>query len=91
MYVTFDRPEVAAVEMVNRPPFFDSWAASLRHEGAGDGRSRITYTFHITAKPRSLRFSLMGAVFGFEVRRRLRALHSYFGRRPDRAFDVPAG
>ena len=54
--------------MVNRPPFFDSWAASLHHE---DNKSSITYTFHFTAKPRFLRFfldPLMGIVFDFELR-----------------------
>ena len=91
VYVTFERPEVAAVKMVNRPPFFDSWAASLRHEDVGSNRSRITYTFHFTAKPRPLRFvldPLMGVVFRSEVRKRLRALKSYFERRPDHTRDA---
>ena len=82
VYVVFDRPGVAAVKMVNRPPFFDSWAASLRHEDTGDGSSRITYAFHFTAKPEALRFvldPLMGAIFESEVRKRLRALKRHFG------------
>src|SRR5215470_7875369 len=32
VYVSFDRPRVAAVKLVNSPPFFDRWAASIRHE-----------------------------------------------------------
>jgi hypothetical protein len=83
VYVVFDRPGVAAVKMVNRPPFFDSWAASLRHEDTGQDSSRITYAFHFTTKPEVLRFvldPLMGVVFEFEVKRRLRALKRHFSR-----------
>ena len=29
VYVSFDRPRVAAVKMVNTPPFFATWAASI--------------------------------------------------------------
>src|SRR5215510_8307209 len=32
VYVTFERPRLAAVKMVNSPPWFESWAASIRHE-----------------------------------------------------------
>ncbi len=84
VYVTFDPLNLAAVKMVNEPPFFGAWAASLRHEDIGDGRSRITYTFTFTAKPRPLRFILepvMGLAFRLETRKRLRALKRHFGRR----------
>ena len=30
-YVTFRRPELAAVVLVDRPPLFADWAASIRH------------------------------------------------------------
>jgi hypothetical protein len=94
VYVSFDRPAVAAVKMLNRPPFFDSWAASIRHEDIGDGTSTITYTFHFTAKPRFLRFfldPLMEIVFDFEVRKRLRALKRYFELRPGHTRDATTG
>src|SRR5215470_11808295 len=32
VYVSFDRPTVAAVKLVGSPAFFASWAASIRHE-----------------------------------------------------------
>src|SRR5213083_2629673 len=32
VYVSFDRPKLAAVKLVNAPPFFGTWAASIRHE-----------------------------------------------------------
>ena len=35
VYVRFQRGTVAAVKMVNRPPLFARWAASIRHESLG--------------------------------------------------------
>ncbi len=84
VYVTFDRPKIAAVKMINQPPFFGSWAASLRHEDLDNGVSRITYTFQFTAKPRFLRFALepvMSKVFELETKKRLRALKGHFEQR----------
>ena len=81
IYVSFDRPHLAAVKLVNRPPFFGAWAASIRHEDLAENRSRVTYTFNFTAKPRWLRFALepiMARIFAWETRRRLRALAAYF-------------
>lgn len=83
VYVSFDRPKVAAVKMVNAPAFFRSWAASIRHEDISDQESRITYRFHFVTKPRILRFILdpiMERVFLWETRRRLRALKAFFTR-----------
>lgn len=80
VYVTFERPKLAAVRVINQPPFFDTWAASIRHEDLGPDRSRVTYTFNFTAKPRWLRPVLepiMARVFAWETRRRLRALAAY--------------
>src|SRR5580765_1280920 len=51
VYVSYDRPRVAAVKMVNRPPFFESWAASIRHQDLSSNESRITYTFQFTSRP----------------------------------------
>lgn len=83
VYVTFERPTLAAVRMVNAPAFFGTWAASIRHEDLSAHESRITYKFHFRAKPRLLRFILepvMKAVFVWETRKRLRALRSYLAR-----------
>src|SRR5687767_8451818 len=54
VYVSFDRPRVAAVKMLNTPPLFSSWAASIRHEDLGPNRSRITYKLNFTSKPKLL-------------------------------------
>ena len=80
VYVTFLRPKLAAVKMVNSPPFFRSWAASIHHEDLAPGESRVTYKFHFTVKPSLLRFALepvMTSVFVWETRKRLRALKAY--------------
>lgn len=84
-YVSFRRPRLAAVEMVNSPPFFGRWAASIRHVDTASRESRITYTYSFTAKPRALAWlfePIMAAVFRWETRKRLRALRDHFAKRP---------
>jgi len=44
-YLSFKPPEVAAVKMVNRPPFFQSFAATIRHRDLIDGY-RIPLQLH---------------------------------------------
>jgi hypothetical protein len=81
VYVTFRPPEIAAVKMLNRPPFFETFAATIRHRDLDAGRSAIQYTFTFTARPRWLRFllhPLMKWAFTLETRKRLRALRRYF-------------
>ena len=84
-YVSFERPRVAAVKMINAPPFFATWAASIRHQDLAPHQSRVTYCFHFTARPRVLGFllePLMGLIFRWETRKRLRALRAYFAAHP---------
>src|SRR5690349_883244 len=45
-YVRFEPGLVAAVKLCNRPAFFDNFAATIRHEPLGDGRSRVTYIYN---------------------------------------------
>jgi len=81
VYVAFDRPRLAAVKMVNSPAFFGSWAASIRHEDLGQDKSRITYTWTFTARPRWLAWlfePVMNRVFQWETRKRLASLREYF-------------
>jgi len=79
VYVRFQRGEVAAVKMLNRPLLFERWAASIRHEALGAERSRILYTYAFHARPSRLAFALepiLARVFRWETRRRLRALRA---------------
>lgn len=83
VYVTFERPTRAAVKLVNRPAWFNSWAATIQHQDLSERESRITYTFHFTVRPRILApllDPLMGLIFRWETSRRLRALQRYFAR-----------
>jgi hypothetical protein len=80
-YVSFRSPELAAVKMLNRPPFFDRFAASIRHGQLSAAASSIEYKYHFTARPRWLRFilqAIMNRLFAWETRKRLRALRRFF-------------
>ncbi len=75
-YVTFTPGIVAAVVMINQPPFFKTFAASIRHKDTAVGSVAI-YKFRFTARPRTLRWLIepvMLAYLRHETRRRLRAL-----------------
>jgi polyketide cyclase/dehydrase/lipid transport protein len=82
-YITFQRPEFAAVKMVNDPPLFKSFAATIRHTPLDNTRSKITYTYHFEAKPRWLAW-LLEPVMNFklkrEMRKRLGALKGFLER-----------
>jgi Polyketide cyclase / dehydrase and lipid transport len=84
VYVTFDRPRLAAVKMVNAPPLFGSWAAAIRHDELGPASSRLTYTWSFAARPRWLAWLLepiIGRIFEWETRKRLRALRDFLAAR----------
>jgi hypothetical protein len=84
VYVSFDRPRLAAVKMINSPPFFRTWAASIRHHDQGNHSSLLTYTWTFTARPRWLAWLLepvMGLLFYWESRKRLKALHNFLLKR----------
>jgi len=83
-YISFRRPDVAAVQMLNRPPFFETFAATIRHKDQPDGTSTIEYNYNFTSRPRWLRFVLhpiMGFCFKMETRKRLAALRRHFANR----------
>jgi hypothetical protein len=83
-YVSFREGELAAVEMINRPPLFGAFSASIRHEDNSAG-SMLTYKFRFAAKPRFLRW-LLEPIMLIELRRetgkRLEALAEFLGRGP---------
>ena len=72
-YVTVRRPTLAAVVLTSRPPFFTTWAASIRHEPIGDRRSNCVYTMTFQCHPRVIE-PLVRTMFRRETRRRLSAL-----------------
>ncbi len=88
-YVTFERPTLAAVTLVQPVFVFAAWAASIRHRDEGDRTSTATYTLTFTCRPRPLApviEPLAQWAFRVETSRRLRALRDHFGAvRPDHA------
>ena len=78
-YVTFDPPHIAAVTLINSPPFFATFAASIRHVDNAQG-STVTYKLRFTAKPRAIRRILepvMLKALQAETAKRLRALSDF--------------
>lgn len=78
-YLTFKEGQLAAVALINRPPFFDQFAASIRHEDNEQG-SIATYKFRFSARPRCLRWFLepfMLRALKNETAKRLKALSDY--------------
>jgi len=83
-YVTFKKGKVAAVKMLNQPPFFDTFAASIRHFEISADKSQVVYKFSFTAKPKWLKWflhPLMSRIFTWETRKRLGALKKFFAKR----------
>ncbi len=80
-YVSFEKGKLAAVKLLDEPPFFETFAASIRHFEIDAETSEIIYKVNFTAKPRFLRpllHPLMRAVFVWETRKRLKALKVFF-------------
>lgn len=84
-YVTFRRPDLAAVTLV-RPSFvFAVWSASIRHRDlpattGAPASSEVSYTQTLRCRPRWLSRPLEYVAIGMfrrETRRRLRALKQY--------------
>jgi ribosome-associated toxin RatA of RatAB toxin-antitoxin module len=77
VYVSFDRPRVAAVRMTRGTALLESFAATLRQDELDPGLTRVTYRFNFATRPRWLRPILdpiAAALFMRETRRRLAAL-----------------
>jgi hypothetical protein len=79
-YVSFDRGRVAAVKLTRSVPFFEHFAASIRHEAVSAGRSRVIYTYSFRARPKRFAFVLepiMNFVLRGETRARLKSLRDF--------------
>lgn len=83
IYVSFARGKVAAVKMINRPVFFDTFAASIRHIAISENTSTVEYRFSFLARPAFLRpilHPIMQLFFQWETQKRLHALNDYLKR-----------
>lgn len=82
-YVTFRRPDLAAVTLTSRSPFFAAWAASMRHRDLEGGCSEVVYTLTFTGAPAPLSRVVEAVAvraFRWETGRRLRALAAHLER-----------
>ena len=83
-YLTYKAGVIAAVELINRPPLFAEFAASIRHED-NDAGSTATYKFRFAARPKILRWILepiMLRALRTETAKRLDALAQFLSRNP---------
>lgn len=79
-FVSFQRPRLAAAAMEGRAFPFTRWAASMRHEPAGEGRSRLVYTVTFDVPGGPLGAPLGGFVaraFARQTQRRFAALAAF--------------
>lgn len=84
-YIQFKPGQVAAVNLTNRPPFFERFAATIRHEAINEIRSRTTYIYFFQARPHFLAPFLepiMSVMLKQEVQNRLRSLRNFVERQP---------
>ena len=80
IYVSFDRPRVAAVKMVRGPLILESFAATLKQDRIGDRRTRVTYRYNFETRPAWLRWlfnPIASRLFAREVRGRLKHLKRF--------------
>ena len=73
-YVAFNPPDVAAVRMTRGPFIFRRFAGSWRFRESASGMTRVTFRYHLSARPGWLRFALEPALMGVlahETERRL--------------------
>lgn len=79
-YIRFEPGQVAAVSLTNKPPFFDQFAATIRHEPLANGRSCVTYIYYFRVRPKLLAPFLepiMNLLLKRETQKRLYALRRY--------------
>jgi hypothetical protein len=77
IYISFDRPSLAAVKMTNGPVVLSKFAASIAVEPGVMSRSTVIYRFNLRTRPGWLRFVMepvAGRLFQRETRLRLIAL-----------------
>ena len=70
VYISFNPGRVAAIRMINRPPFFDRFAATIRHTPIDEYSSQVEYKFDFAARPAWLRWLLhpiMQRAFAWET------------------------
>ena len=79
-YVSFKRPQTAAINMTRGPFFLSRFAGSWNFKALASGQTRVVFRYHIETRPKWLQFLLMpvvGWVFARDSARRLAALKTF--------------
>jgi ribosome-associated toxin RatA of RatAB toxin-antitoxin module len=80
-YVSYNPPRACAVKMTRGPRLIRSFAGSWRFEEFEPGQTRVSFRYHLRARPWWLSWMLtpiLGWVFARDTRKRLRALKTVF-------------
>ena len=83
-YVSFNPPRTCAVKMTRGPRLIGSFAGSWRFEEVAPEQTRVSFRYHLWARPSWLSWLLtpiIGWVFARDTRRRLVALKAAVERR----------
>lgn len=82
IYVSYKRPEVAAVKMTRGPFFLSSFAGTWRFTEAGTGRTSVLFEYYYRlAWPFAILQRLVNGVFAREFAERLEALDNFVKER----------
>jgi ribosome-associated toxin RatA of RatAB toxin-antitoxin module len=76
-YVSFNPPRTTAVKMTRGPRLIDRFAGSWRFEQVAPGQTRVSFRYHMRARPRWLSWLItpvMAWFFARDTRQRLAAL-----------------
>jgi len=82
-YVSFNPPHVTAVKMTRGPWIVQSFAGSWQFEMLAPEQTRVTFCYHLKARPaflEGLLTPLIARVFGRDTERRLKALKQFVER-----------
>jgi ribosome-associated toxin RatA of RatAB toxin-antitoxin module len=82
-YVSFNPPRTCAVKMTRRPWMIGGFAGSWRFEEIAPGQTRVSFHYHLWARPRWISWLLtpiMAWIFARDTRKRLAALKSFVER-----------
>lgn len=75
-YISFKRPTVAAVKMIDGPWYIKDFAGSWSFRQAEEGKTETIFSYNIRAYPSILNF-IVQRVFSIKIKQRLNSLKNY--------------
>ncbi|MBE0672707.1 MAG: SRPBCC family protein [Anaerolineales bacterium] len=83
-YIRYDPGRVAAIQLINRPPFFEKFAATIQHIPISPSKSHTTYIYFFKARPQLIALflePLMNMLLKREIQMRLNSLCFFLERK----------